>query len=101
MADQSDRLGWTEEDEYWRTNYSTRPYASGNRDYAFYQPGYRYGYESANRYQGREWDELESDLSQNWNTYEYRGTSTWEQVKGAVRDAWDRVTGHKHVGARR
>ena len=91
MADTPNRSTWTEEDEYWRTNYQSRPYAStGQRDYGYYQPGYRYGYEAASRYQDRDWNDVESDLSRDWNSYEGRGTSTWEQMKDAVRDAWNR-----------
>lgn len=102
MADNMERLEWTDEDTYWRTNYRGRPYASsGTHEYEFYRPGYRYGYEAANRYEGRNWNDVEPDLSRNWNSYEHRGTSTWEQVKDAVRDAWDRVTGHRPVGTRR
>jgi hypothetical protein len=101
MANQDDRQAWTAEDEYWRANYQTRPYASsGGEDYTVYQPGYRYGYESAHRYEGRNWNDVESDLQRNWDMYEHRGTSTWEQIKGAVRDAWDRVTGRRPVGTR-
>jgi hypothetical protein len=101
MAD-FNRSGWNDEDAYWRSNYRTRPYsASGDRDYDFYQPGYRYGYEAANRYRGRNWSDVESDLSRDWDSYQYRGTSTWEQIKDAVRDAWDRVTGHQPAGVRR
>jgi hypothetical protein len=93
---------WDDEDVYWRSNYSTRPYAtSGARDYDYYRPGYRYGYEAANRYSGRNWEDIESDLSRDWDRYEGRGTSTWEQMKAAVRDAWDRVTGNRPVGTRR
>lgn len=100
MAERNDLLGWDEEDKYWSTNYRNRPYASGSNDYNQYRGGYRYGYESANRYQGREWNDVENDLSSSWNSYEHRGTSTWDQVKGAVRDAWDRVTGKRTVGSR-
>ena len=97
----AEHIGWNEDDTYWRTNYSSRPYASsGERDYTYYQPGYRYGYEAAQRYQGRDWNDVESELSTNWNSYEHRGTSTWEQMKAAVRDAWDRVTGRRPVGTR-
>jgi len=99
MADRINPTRWEDEDLYWRTNYQTRPYGSG-ADYSRLQPGYRYGYESANRYSGRSWDEVESDLSKGWNSYEHRAGSTWEQVKGAVRDAWNRVTGHHPVGSR-
>jgi hypothetical protein len=101
MADINNPHGWDDEDTYWRSNYRNRPYASSaDREYDYYQPGYRYGYESAGRYQNRSWDEVESDLSGNWNTYEHRGNSTWEQMKDAVRDAWDRMTGNRRAAAR-
>jgi curved DNA-binding protein CbpA len=101
MANQNERMAWEDEDKYWRTNYRERPYASSaGNDYNFYQPGYRYGYESAHQFKGKEWDDVESDLSKNWSTYQHRGDSTWEQIKDAVRDAWNRVTGHHPVGSR-
>ena len=100
MADYNDRLNWDEEDLYWKSNYNSRPYASGGTGYDAYRPGYRYGYESAHRYQGRNWSDVESDLSRSWTSYEHRGSSTWEQVKDAVRDAWDRVMGRRTVGSR-
>src|SRR5689334_6489866 len=100
MVDQNKGFAWEDEDMYWRSNYSNRPYASRERDYNFFQPGYRYGYESANRYEGRDWSDVEPELSRNWNSYQYRGNSTWEQMKDAVRDAWDRVTGRRHVTTR-
>lgn len=100
MADR-DRFTWNDEDAYWRTNYRNRPYASSaGRDYDYYQPGYRYGFESASRYHDRRWEDVEPELSRGWSSYEHRGTSTWEQVKDAVRDAWDRITGNRPVGTR-
>ena len=100
MADRADRFTWDDEDTYWRTNYRTRPYASDTNDYDYYRPGYRYGYDAAHQYEGRNWNDIESELSGSWNKYEHRGNSTWEQVKAAVRDAWDRVTGNRSVGSR-
>ena len=85
---------WTDEDRYWRTNFSSRPYAA-DRDYNTLSGGYRYGVEAANRYPGRSWNDVESDLRRDWDTYQYRGGSTWEQIKDAVRDAWDRMTGRQ------
>jgi hypothetical protein len=94
MADRNEPIDWNAEDSYWRTNYSNRPYAkTGQYPYDYYQPGYRYGFESAQRYQGRSWDEVESELEQGWTRYENRSPTAWEQIKGAVRDAWDRVMG--------
>ena len=100
MAERTQQSGWDGEDEYWRKNFRSRPYASSERDYEFYQPGYRFGYESAYEYTERDWDDIEPDLSRSWSSYEHRGMSTWEQVKHAVRDAWNRVTGKRTVGAR-
>jgi hypothetical protein len=101
MADQFTSKNWEAEDAYWKTNYRNRPYASNAaREYDFYRPGYRYGVESANRYQGRQWDEVETDLQRDWDRFEHRGQSTWEQMKSAVRDAWDRVTGKSTVSSR-
>jgi hypothetical protein len=100
MADRAERFAWEDEDAYWRSNYRNRPYVSSELDYDYYQPGYRYGYEAANRYRDRTWSDVEPELSRSWDTYEHRGKSTWEQMKAAVRDAWDRITGHKPVAAR-
>lgn len=91
----SSTLDWTAEDEYWRSNYSTRPYVGSDRSYERWQPGYRYGWESAQQYQGRQWTDVEPDLRSNWDRYEHRGTSTWEQIKDAVRDGWDRMMGRR------
>jgi hypothetical protein len=88
-------LDWTTEEDYWRKSYASRPYVGQNRDFEYWKPAYRYGYDSASRYQGRQWDEVEGDLRTGWNSYEHRGSSTWEQIKDAVRDAWDRLVGNK------
>jgi hypothetical protein len=85
---------WRDDETYWRENYRSRPYARG-AEYDSIGGGYRYGYEAANRYSDREWDDVESDLERDWDAYEYRGKSTWQQVKDAVRDAWDRVAGRR------
>ena len=88
-------LDWTTEEEYWRNNYPARPYVGTNRNFDYWQPGYRYGYESANRYPGRKWDEVEGDLRSGWEKFEHRSKSTWEEIRAAVRDGWDRVTGNR------
>jgi hypothetical protein len=90
-------LDWTTEETYWRSNYSNRPYAKSNPDFEYWRPAYRYGYESATRYPGRRWEEVESNLRTGWDTYEHRGAirSTWEDIKAAVRDGWDRIVGNR------
>jgi hypothetical protein len=84
---------WSSEESYWRENYASRPYASSDRGFDYFRPGYRYGFESASRLRGRDWNEVEPELRGGWERFEHRGQSTWEHVKDAVKDAWRRATG--------
>jgi hypothetical protein len=90
-------LDWSTEENYWRNNYTSRPYVRANTDFDYWSPAYRYGYDSAHRFQGHGWDEVESDLRSGWDRYEHRGSArtTWEQIKDAVRDGWDHIVGNK------
>jgi hypothetical protein len=89
-----DQLRWNDEETYWRSNWRARPYAQADRGFDYYSPGYRYGFDAANKYHGRQWNDVEPDLRSGWDKYEHRGQSTWEHMKDAVRDAWNRVTHH-------
>jgi len=82
----------TAEDAFCRENYKTRPYAQG--DYTYdedYRPAYQYGWESRRRYEGRKFDEVEPDLSRDWDRAKGRSRLGWERAKEATRDAWHRV----------
>jgi len=65
-----------------------------NYTYEKYAPAYRYGYDlvSDKRYSGKEWQTFESDVRRDWET-RYPGQGAWEDVKDAVRYAWDTVRG--------
>jgi len=72
----------------WQSNY-----ASQGGSYDDYAPAYRYGNEARGKYQGRNWDDVESDLRSDWDTrYGSSGASTWEKFKAAVRHGWDKIT---------
>lgn len=79
------------EDQYWRENYSSRPYVSGGT-YDDYGPAYRYGVDAYTRYPNRSFDDVESDLSRDWNTQRGSSSLEWERAKHASRDAWHRVS---------
>jgi hypothetical protein len=83
-----------DDDTYYRNDWQTN-YASQGGTYDDYAPAYRYGYEMRRdpRYQGRDWDAVESDLRSDWDTrYGSSGASTWERMKMAVRSGWNRMT---------
>jgi hypothetical protein len=89
------KAAWETEDNYWEENFSSRPYALGPDYYDRFRPAYRYGFESARHDLGRSWDDAEPDLRGGWERSQTESDtpSAWEEIKDAVRDAWDRVTG--------
>lgn len=80
----------TIEDEYWRTNYASRPYYETGRRYEDYEPAYRTGYEGYGRYAGRRYEEVEPDLRTDYETRRGSTGLAWDQARYATRDAWDR-----------
>jgi hypothetical protein len=84
-------INWGTEDAYWRESFVTRPYVQVDRGYEFYQPAYRYGATAATRFSGREWHDIENDLSRDWDKERGGASSKWEDVKDAVRDGWERA----------
>lgn len=80
------------EDAYWRDNYKNRTYAGPTGRYDDFGPAYGYGVSAFSAYPGRSFDDVESDLSRDWDSS--RGTSKldWEQARHATRDAWTRLS---------
>jgi hypothetical protein len=96
MADRTGAmLDWKTEEEYWRTNYANRPYIRTHQEFDYWRPAYRYGYDSAMKYPGKTWNDVEMDVKSGWDRVQDRGEAAWEHVKDAVRDAWNRVTGNR------
>jgi len=80
------------EEAYWRDNYSSRPYITREATYDDYGPAYRYGVDSYSRYEGRPYDEIESDLARDWDRAKGKSKLKWEHAKNATRDSWQRVS---------
>lgn len=83
----------TVEDAHWSNSYASAPYVTKGAEYRMYQPAYRYGWESYGKYQGKKFDEVESDLAQDWEKNRGGSLLTWDHAKPATRDAWRRVEG--------
>lgn len=86
------RGGSYNNDDDFRRDFQTR-YGNTGGSYDDYAPAYNYGSQAANdpRYQGRNWDDVESDLRSNYGR-EYPN-STWDKMKDSIRYGWDKVTG--------
>lgn len=95
VADVEDRriesADWDMYDQEFRNDYQTR-FGSGAYSYDYYMPAYHFGYDLAHedRYRGYTWDMLEKDARYGWEMRGMRGA--WEDVKDAVRHAWEAVT---------
>jgi len=78
------------QDEF-RTDFDSR-YASSGARYETYAPAYDYGYRMASdqRYRGRNWDDVESTLRTDY--LRNNPNSSWDNIKGAVRYGWEKVT---------
>jgi uncharacterized protein YcfJ len=87
----AEKIDPTAEDTYWRENYSSRNYVDKGARWDDYQPAYRTGYEGYGRYQGRRFDEVESNLRQDYERNRGRSSLAWEKARHASRDAWDRI----------
>jgi hypothetical protein len=87
----TDELDPAEEDSYWRQHYSGRPYVAPGETYDSFESAYRTGYESYGNYLGQSFDEVEDDLRQDYARRAGGSSLTWEKVREAARDAWQRV----------
>jgi uncharacterized protein (TIGR02271 family) len=75
----------------YRKNFETT--YGADRDFETMRPAYEHGSRYARdvRYSGKSWNDVERDLR---SDYERNNPgSTWDQVKGAVRHGWDKVSG--------
>lgn len=81
----------TIEETYWRENFKDRPYAANATDFNDYGPAYGYGVSSFVKYPGRSFDDVENDLSRDWDGARGASNLQWDQARNASRDAWDRI----------
>lgn len=77
-----------------RKDFETR-YAGSGVKYESLAPAYQYGYSTASdpRFKDKSWGELESTLKTDY--LRNNPNSTWDNVKGAVRYGWKKVTGKR------
>jgi len=92
------RHGWDKmtddsDDEVYYRNHWNSVYGSSGGAYDEYRPAYSYGTEMARdeKYRGRPWTDVETDLRSDWNNRYPGEQSTWDKMKSAVRHGWERM----------
>lgn len=80
-------------DIYWREAHTREPYYRSDYTYDDYAPGYRTGYEAANRYAGKNkaFDDVEPELRAQYERIKGKSRLAWDEARSAARAAWHRV----------
>jgi len=82
----------TVEEDYWRNNYTNRPYVRKGASFDDYGPAYRYGIDSYARSNGLTFEQSEPALERSWERAKGRSRLSWDEAKHASRDSWQRVS---------
>ncbi len=81
----------TEEERFWRETYIREPYYVQGRNYEYYAPAFRAGWEGRVLHDGRSFEEAEPALQSSYNLGKSELDPTWQEVRPAARAAWNRV----------
>jgi len=100
VEDPGDDLDSAEQDAYWEAHYQAAPYVDRSREYTYYQPAYRFGWESYSRYGRRSFDEIDEQLMRDWDGWRGPSLQTWREARAAARDAWLRAAARTGAGGR-
>lgn len=81
----------TAEEIFWRETFIREPYYVQGRNYEYYAPAFRAGWEGRVLHDGRSFEEAESALQSSYNLGKSELDPTWQEVRPAARAAWNRV----------
>ena len=81
----------TTEDNWLRDYFNSETDKREGESPEAYRPAYRYGLSNRNAYNGRRFDDVESDLRAGWERDHGQTGMGWDRARGAVRHAFDRT----------
>lgn len=82
----------TVERAYWSDNFKERDYVEQGSSFDDYGPAYGFGVKARGQYPGRDFDDVESAMSSDWEASRGASSLSWERAKHAARDAWNRIS---------
>lgn len=78
-------------DEYWRENLTRRAYYNPDIGYDQYRKALEFGHAARQQYDPHiKFENVASDLESSWVAQHAGNGMSWEQVRSAVEDAWQR-----------
>jgi hypothetical protein len=82
---------WKKEEAYWREQHGNQPYADKSRSYDDYAKAYRIGVEAAEKYTGKDYDEIEDSLASDYERAQPGSALPWDMARPAVKAAWEKL----------
>jgi hypothetical protein len=81
-----------EDEEFYRTHYERSPHRLADRSYDEVRPAYQLGHLAGRNpeYQGRSFEDVETDLQRGWSSEVSARHGDWQQVRHYARDAYER-----------
>ena len=88
----AEQINPTQEAAYWSENFSGRDYVEQGASFDDYGPAYGLGVNARSQYPGRDFNDVESEMSNRWADSRGSSSLSWDRARHAARDAWNRVT---------
>ena len=83
---------WNAHNQYWQSQYSSRPYYTKGTHYSTYQPAYQFGYNMYNQSGGKPYQSLnQTQLQNQWMQNRGNSNLSWSQAQGAIQDSYNRM----------
>jgi len=79
------------EEDFWRSQYRSRPYVTYGGKVDDYLPAYRYGIDASIQFAGRSFSEVEATLESNWVRARGKSSLKWPKARLAAEDSWTRM----------
>ena len=80
------------EENFWRTQYRSRPYVTYGGRVDDYLPAYRYGIDASLQFPDRTFSDMEDVLCRNWNRAKGTSSLKWTKARLAVQDSFARTS---------
>ncbi len=86
----ADKANVTEDEKYWSEHWQDRPYVRADRSWDDYLAAFRMGWESHEKYSGRDFSQIEDELKREWDQNRGGSKLSWDEARNACCDAWGR-----------
>ena len=86
-----ERVNPTAEEVYWREYYTREPFYVEDKNYEFYAPGFRTGWEGRALAGGRRFEDAEGELRAAYERLRTGDEPHWSVGRDAARAAWERI----------